>query len=204
MTLFEPLYHRIMVWARHRHAPTLLTLFSAAEAVFFPVPPEMMLAPMCLAQPRRGFRFASLSLAGSMVGAVIGYLAGYYAYELLVPVFESLGWLERIDAQVTQLRDVVAQSPWQAFWLLVLAGFTPIPLKIFTWAAGIVGVPFLPFLASMFIGRGKRVYLLAAAIRLGGERAERMLAKYIEQIGWVVTGILVLLLVWLGVHLLLG
>lgn len=204
MTLFEPLYHRIMVWARHRHAPTLLTLFSTAEAVFFPVPPEVMLAPMCLAQPRSGFRFASLSLAGSMVGAVIGYTLGYYAYELLVPLFDSLGWLERIDAQVTQLREIVAQSPWQAFWLLVLAGFTPIPLKIFTWAAGIVGVPFVPFLASMFIGRGKRVFLIALAIRLGGERAERMLAKYIEQIGWVVTGILVLLLAWLGLHLLVG
>src|SRR5690606_30719167 len=141
MRLFEPLYHRIMLWARHRHAPALLTLFSTAEAVFFPVPPEMMLAPMCLAQPRSGFRFASLSLAGSMVGAVIGYVLGYYAYEMLMPLFESLGWLERIDEQVTQLREIVAQSPWQAFWLLVLAGFTPIPLKIFTWASGIVGVP---------------------------------------------------------------
>jgi membrane protein YqaA with SNARE-associated domain len=152
----------------------------------------------------RGFWFASLSLAGSMVGAVIGYVLGYYAYELLVPLFTSLGWIERIDEQVTRLREIVAQSPWQAFWLLVLAGFTPIPLKIFTWAAGIVGVPFLPFLASMFIGRGKRVFLLALAIRLGGERAERMLAKYIEQIGWVMTGILGLLLAWLGLHLITG
>lgn len=204
MTLFEPLYHRIMLWARHRHAPSLLTLFSTAEAVFFPVPPEVMMAPMCLAQPRRGFTFASLSLAGSMVGAVIGYTLGHFAYELLVPVFESLGWLERIDEQVTRLREIAAQSPWQAFWLLVLAGFTPIPLKIFTWAAGIVGVPFLPFLASMFIGRGKRVYLLALAIRLGGERAERMLAKYIEQIGWFVTGVLVLGLGWVALRLFAG
>ena len=58
---------------------------------------------------------------------------------------------------------MVAESPWKAFWLLVLAGFTPIPLKIFTWASGIVGVPMLPFLASMLVGRGKRVYLVALA-----------------------------------------
>jgi membrane protein YqaA with SNARE-associated domain len=156
-----------------------------------------VLAPMCLAQPRRGFRFASLSLAGSMVGATLGYALGHYAYTLLVPLFESLGWIGKIDEQVTRLSELAAESPWQTFWLFVLAGFTPIPLKIFTWAAGIVGVPFLPFMASMLVGRGKRVYLIAGAIRLGGERAERMLFKYIEQIGWAVTGLLVLVVGYL-------
>jgi membrane protein YqaA with SNARE-associated domain len=202
MKLFEPLYHRTMSWARHPKAPALLTVFSAAEAVIFPVPPEVMLAPMCLAQPQQGFRFASLSLAGSMVGATLGYALGHYGYALLVPLFESLGWIEKIDAQVAQLRELAAESPWQTFWLFVLAGFTPIPLKIFTWAAGIVGVPFLPFMASMLVGRGKRVYLIALAIRVGGVRAERMLARYIEQIGWAVTVVLVLLVAYLLWHLL--
>ena len=96
------------------------------------------------------------------------------------------------------MRAIAAESPWQVFWLLVLAGFTPIPLKIFTWAAGIVGVPFLPFMASMLIGRGKRVYLLAGAIRLGGERAERLLHRYIEQIGWLVAGVLLLAVGYVG------
>src|SRR5690606_28951320 len=134
---------------------------SVAEAVVFPVMPEVMLAPMALAQPRHAFRFASLSLAGSMVGAVIGYLLGHYAYELVKPLLVSLGWIERIDEQVDYLRAIARESPWKAFWILVLAGFTPIPLKIFTWASGIVGVPMLPFLASMLVGRGKRVYLVA-------------------------------------------
>lgn len=194
MKLFEPMYHRAMAWARHPKAPALLTLFSAGEAVIVPVPPEIMLAPMCLAQPRRGFRFASLSLAGSMVGAALGYALGHYAYALLVPLFESLGWIERIDEQVSRLRELAAGSPWQTFWLFVLAGFTPIPLKIFTWAAGIVGVPFLPFMASMLVGRGKRVYLIAGAIRLGGERAERALHENIEKVGWAAMGLLAIAL----------
>ena len=99
------------------------------------------------------------------------------------------------------MREITAQSPWKAFWLLVIAGFTPIPLKIFTWASGIVGVPFLPFMASMAIGRGKRLYLVAIAIRLGGERAEKALHKYIEPIGW---GALVLLAAAIGWLLLRG
>jgi membrane protein YqaA with SNARE-associated domain len=198
MKLFGPMYERALAWARHPRAPALLTGLSFAEAVVFPVPPEVMLAPMCLSQPRRGFWFATLSLAGSLAGAVLGYLLGHFAYELVKPLFESLGWMGKINEQVTYLREVSEQSPWQAFWILVLAGFTPIPLKIFTWAAGIVGVPMLPFLASMLVGRGKRVFLVAAAIRLGGERAERALHRYIEPIGWIATVLLVAGIGWLA------
>ncbi|WP_242108321.1 YqaA family protein [Luteimonas aquatica] len=184
MKLFAPLYERALAWARHPRAPSLLAGLSFIEAIVFPVAPEVMLAPMCLAQPRRGFWFATLSLAGSLAGAVIGYLLGHYAYEAVKPLLQTLGWIDRIEAQVAYLREVVAQSPWKAFWILVIAGFAPIPLKIFTWASGIVGVPWLPFLASMAVGRGKRVFLIALAIRLGGERAERALHRYIEPIGW--------------------
>lgn len=191
MKLFGPMYERALAWARHPRAPALLTGLSFAEAVVFPVPPEVMLAPMCLSQPKRGYWFATLSLAGSLVGAVLGYALGHYAYELVKPLFAAMGWIDRIDAQVAYLRGIAAQSPWKAFWILVIAGFTPIPLKIFTWAAGIVGVPMLPFLASMAIGRGKRVFLVAAAIRLGGARAEATLRRYIEPIGWGATALLV-------------
>ena len=197
MKLFGPLYERALVWARHPKAPALLGGLSFAEAIVFPLPPEVMLAPMCLSQPKRGFWFATISLAGSLLGAVIGYLLGHYAYELVKPMLESLGWLAKIDAQVVHLREVTAESPWNAFWLLVIAGFTPIPLKIFTWASGIVGVPMLPFLASMFIGRGKRVFLVALAIRLGGERAEKALHRYIEPVGWAVLALLAGVIGWL-------
>lgn len=201
MKLFGPLYERALVWARHPRAPVLLGGLSFAEAIVFPLPPEVMLAPMCLSQPRRGFWFAAISVAGSLLGAVVGYLLGHYAYELVKPMLESLGWLTKIDAQVAHLREVTAESPWKAFWLLVIAGFTPIPLKIFTWASGIVGVPMLPFLASMLVGRGKRVFLVALAIRLGGERAEKSLHRYIEPLGW---GVMVLLAGGIGWLLLRG
>lgn len=200
MKVFGPMYERALAWSRHPRAPALLTGLSFAEAVVFPVPPEVMLAPMALSQPNRSFWFATLSLAGSLAGAVIGYLLGHYAYELVRPLFESLGWIDRIDAQVAYLRQVAEQSPWKAFWILVLAGFTPIPLKIFTWAAGIVGVPMLPFLAAMAVGRGKRVYLIAAAIRLGGARAERTLHRYIEPIGWGAMAVLVAGIGWLALR----
>ncbi len=133
----------------------------------------------------------------SLLGAVVGYLLGHYAYEVVKPGLAALGWLARIDAEVAELRGIVAHSPWRAFWLLVLAGFTPIPLKIFTWASGIVGVPMLPFLAAMLVGRGKRVYLLALVIRLGGERAERALHRWIEHLGWAAMVLFAALVSWL-------
>jgi membrane protein YqaA with SNARE-associated domain len=196
MKIFGPMYRRTLGWSRHPRAPALLAGLSFVEAIVFPVMPEVMLGPMCLAQPKRGFRFASISLLFSLLGAVVGYLLGHFAYEAVKPALAALGWLDKIDAQVAHLREVVAQSPWKAFWLLVLGGFAPIPMKVFTWASGIVGVPMLPFLLSMGVGRGKRVYLLALAIRLGGERAEKALHRWIEPIGWIALLLLAALVAW--------
>lgn len=196
MKIFGPLYDLAIRWSRHRRAPALLTGLSFLEGFIFPVPPEVMLAPMSLAQPRRALWFATLSLMGSLGGAVVGYLLGHFAFAAAQPLIEWLGWSAKIDEQVAHLREVVAHSPWRAFWLLVLAGFTPIPLKIFTWASGVVGVPFLPFLASMAVGRGKRVYLVAGAIRLGGARAEAALHRWIEPVGWLASLVLVGLAGW--------
>ena len=197
MKIFKPLYERAIQWARHPRAPALLTGLSFVEAIVFPVMPEVMLAPMSLAQPKRAFWFATLSLIGSLAGALIGYALGHFAFAAVQPLIEWLGWSAKIDAQVAHLREVVAESPWRAFWLLVLAGFTPIPLKIFTWASGIVGVPLIPFFASMLVGRGKRVYLVAGAIRLGGARAEAALHRWIEPVGWIASVLLVALIGWL-------
>ena len=198
MRMFATLYQRALGWSRHPHAERYLAGLSLVEAFAFPVAPELMLAPMCLAQPRRGLRYASISLVFSLIGSLIGYALGHYAFDALQPLLLRLGWMAPIERLVGELRVDVAQHPWTAFWLLVLAGFTPLPLKLFTWASGIVGVPLLAFFASMAVGRGKRVYLLAALLRWLGPRAERFLARWVEWLGWGAIGALVLVGTWFG------
>ncbi|WP_141456069.1 DedA family protein [Pseudoxanthomonas sp. z9] len=197
MQIFKPLYERAIQWARHPRAPALLTGLSFIEAIIFPVMPEVMLAPMCVANPRRSLWFATLSLAGSMAGALVGYALGHYAFEALKPLFAALGMLDSIEAGIALVKAKMAESPWAVFTFLVLGGFMPIPMKVFTWASGIVGVPMLQYVLSMLIGRGKRVYLLGIAIRLGGARAEAALRRWIEPVGWLATALVVALVGWL-------
>ncbi len=196
MKIFGPLYERAIGWANHKRAPTYLTVLSFIEAIIFPVMPEVMLAPMCVAQPRRGWWFATLSLAGSMAGAMVGYALGHYAFEALKPVFAALGMLGGIESGIVLVQEKMAQSPWAVFTFLVVGGFMPIPMKVFTWASGIVGVPLLPYALSMLVGRGKRVFLLAAVIRIGGPRAEAALRRWIEPLGWIATALLAGLVAW--------
>ena len=196
MKLFGPLYERALRWAAHRHAERYLAGLSFVEAIIFPVAPEIMLAPMVLARRERWARYAALSLVFSMLGAMVGYALGHYAFDLLRPLLAQIGWAGRLDALVAELGADVRSHPWKAFWMLVLAGFVPVPLKIFTWASGIVGMPLLPFIGGMLIGRGKRVFLLAGVIRVGGERAERALHRWIEWIGWTLFGLVAAVIVY--------
>jgi membrane protein YqaA with SNARE-associated domain len=200
MKLFGPLYERTIALARHPRAPAYLVFLSFVEAIIFPVMPEVMLVPMCVGKPRRAFWFATLSLAGSMVGAIVGYFLGHYAFEALKPMFAALGMLHGIESGIAIVQAKMVESPWAVFAFLVLGGFMPIPMKVFTWASGVVGVPMLPYMASMLIGRGKRVYLLALVIRLGGERAESTLRRYIEPVGWAAMVLVVGLVGWLIVR----
>jgi len=196
MKLFRPLYERALKWAAHPKAELYLGLLSFVEAIIFPVAPEIMLAPMVLAQPKRWARYAAMSLFCSMLGALVGYALGHYAFDALRPVLADIGWLPRLEELVARLGGEVTAHPWNAFWMLVLAGFMPVPLKIFTWASGIVGMPLLPFIAGMLVGRGKRVFLLAGIIRLGGKRAEVALHRWIEWIGWAIVMLIVAAIIY--------
>ncbi len=189
MAVFKPLYEKALGWSRHKQAPAWLALLSFVEAIIFPVPPEVMLAPMTLANPNSWFRFASLSLLGSTLGAFIGYGLGWLAIDLIEPYLVAMNAWPAFE----QARDSLRLH---GFWIMLVGGFTPIPFKLFTIAAGTVAMPLLPFIAAVLIGRGKRVYLVAGAIRLGGARAEQALHRYIEPVGYAA---LTLLLAGIGV-----
>jgi membrane protein YqaA with SNARE-associated domain len=190
MKLFQPLYERAIVWSKHPRAPLILCLLSFVEAFVFPVAPEVMLAPMCLAQPKRGFGYAALSLLGSVFGMFVGYAIGMYAIDAVMPWLNELGY----GAHFAEIKQ---QAAAHGFLMLFLAGFTPVPFKLATIAAGAVHMPLLPFFFGGLIGRGKRVFLVAAAIRFGGEKAEAALRRNIEPIGWLATVVLIGLIVWL-------
>jgi membrane protein YqaA with SNARE-associated domain len=196
MRLFEPLYARALVWARAPRAVHYLCALSFFEAFIFPIMPEVMLAPMMLGKRLKAFFYANMSLLFSLLGSVVGYALGHWAYESVKPLL-SVHMQDVITAWVDNLRVDMNQHWVAMLGALMLAALQPvIPMKFVTWAAGIVGVPILPFLACMAVGRGKRVWLLALLIRLFGERAERILHRNIEWIGRVAVVLLALLLAW--------
>lgn len=196
MRLFENLYARALVWARAPHAVYYLCVLSFFEAFIFPVMPEVMLAPMMLARRMRAFFYANISLLFSLLGALVGYALGHWAYEAVKPLL-SLHMQQVITTWVDNLRLDMNQHWLAMLGALTLAALQPvIPMKLVTWAAGIVGVPVLPFLACVAVGRGKRVWLLALLVRLFGERAEHLLRRNIEWIGWTALALLGLGLVW--------
>lgn len=182
MKIFSFLYDKTLQWSRHRHAPRYLGGLSFAESSFFPIPPDVMLAPMCLATPARAWWFALLTTVTSVAGGVFGYLIGHFAYELVQPLVEG-----RYAAAYQQ--SVNWFNAW-GFWAILVAGFSPIPYKVFTIAAGVLYMPLLPFILASTIGRGARFFLVAALMRWGGSRMEHMLKRYVDAIGWVTVALI--------------
>ena len=197
MRLFGSLYARALTWARHPKAIYYLSGLSFVEAFIFPIMPEVMLAPMMLGKRHKAFFYANISLLFSLLGSLVGYALGHWAFQALSPLLESLHLLAPINIGVANLRTQMNQHWLGLLLVLALAALQPVvPMKFVTWAAGIVGVPVIPFLVCIAVGRGKRVWLLALLIRLFGERAERILHKHIEWIGWAALLILGALLAW--------
>ena len=184
MRLFSRLLEMVMGWAEHRHASYYLAGLSFAESSFFPIPPDVMLAPMTLAKPERAWRFALVTTLASVLGGIAGYLIGMFAFELVEPLLHRAGYWQRY----LDTREWFAV--W-GVWVVFLAGFSPIPYKIFTITAGVVGMVFLPFVVASFVGRGARFFLVAWLMRMGGSKMEGILKQYIDRIGWLLVIVVV-------------
>jgi membrane protein YqaA with SNARE-associated domain len=189
MKIFSSLYDRALRWSMHRHAERYLAAVSFAESSFFPIPPDVLLAPMTLARPQRWWRLAVLTTVTSVLGGMLGYAVGRLAIEAVSPALVAAGYWPHFET---------AQA-WFAlygFWAIFAAGFTPIPYKVFTIAAGAAHMGLVPFLAGSFIGRGARFVLVAALVRFGGAPIERHLRRYIDGIAWALLLLLGLAYLW--------
>lgn len=182
MKLFSSLYARTMNWSRHPKAPLFLGVLSFAESSFFPIPPDVMLAPMCLASPKRAWWFALLTTLTSVAGGLFGYAIGYFAIDAITP------WLQQSSYWPAYQTSVEWFGKW-GFWAVFVAGFSPIPYKVFTIAAGALSMALLPFTIASFIGRGMRFFMVAGFMAWGGPRMEALLHKYVDRIGWAVVAL---------------
>ena len=184
MKLFGPLYDRVLAWAGHPHAERYLAALSFSESSFFPIPPDVMLAPMCLANRARAWRFAAVTTVTSLLGGIAGYAIGFFIFESIEP------WLSESNYWPAYLRSRDWFADW-GVWAVFVAGFSPIPYKVFTIAAGATVLNLPGFIIASLIGRGARFFLVAGLIVLGGERMAEALPKYVERIGWAVVVLVV-------------
>lgn len=185
MKIFSALYDWTLKWAKHKFAPYILAFLSFSESVIFPIPPDVLLAPMVLSKPEKAWRFASLTTVASVLGGVCGYILGYLMFEPWIqPIISELGYQHRLD----QVMDWFSQY---GVWVVFIAGFSPIPYKLFTVSAGFLHMAFIPFLIASAIGRGMRFFLVAGIIQWGGVAMEEKLRKWVDKIGWTIVIIIV-------------
>ena len=185
MRIFSYLYDKMLSWARHRHAPYYLAGVSFAESSFFPLMPDIMLAPMSIATPDKAFRYAGITTVTSVLGGVFGYILGAFLFSWLHPYLTQWGYEPLIQT-------VIAWFHYWGFWAMFMAGITPIPYKVFTICAGALSLPLLPFILASLIGRGARFFLVAAIMYWGGERMEQKLRSVIDKLGWLIIGIILI------------
>lgn len=177
MKLFATIYDKTMLWAKHRYAAFWLSFVSFIESIFFPIPTDVMLAPMAMSKPKLATRYAIYATVASVLGGAVGYAIGYFAFDWVKDILVSWGQQANFEK---------AMSWFETWGILVvfLAGFSPIPFKVFTICAGVMQMAFLPFMLTAAVSRFARFYLVAKLFAVFGEKYEAKIRRSIELIGW--------------------
>lgn len=191
MGIFSYFYELCIKLAKHRNAPWFLCINSFIESIFWPIPPDVMLAPMALARPQRAFQYAFLTVLCSVLGAICGYYLGYFIYDPYIA--DLIAFFNYTDAMQT-VRSWLTQE--YGILMIFIGAFTPIPYKVIAITTGLVAaesalntgssgmINIVNFVLISIVGRGLRFYLVAGIIKFGGEKMERALRKYIDVVGW--------------------
>lgn len=189
MTLFKPWYDRVLRWSKHPHAERYLGAMSFAESSFFPIPVDVMLAPMVLADRDRWIRYAAIATGFSVLGGLGGYAIGWGMFEVIEPWLRDSHYWGDFEVASQWLNDY-------GVWVVFAMGFSPLPYKVATIAAGVAVINLPGFFIGSLVGRAARFFLVAGLVRLGGERFESTLSKYVERIGWA-TVVIIGIALWL-------
>ncbi len=188
--IFKGLYNKCMQMAAHPNAERYLIGISIIESIFFPVPTALMVAPMAVARPERAVRIATIATVTSVFGGLFGYLLGYFAINAVEPILHDVGYWEKY---------MIAQQwfvEW-GFWAVVVAGFSPIPFKLFTISAGALAMSIPLFLFAALVGRSAHFFLVALLMAWAGPKLEPVVRRYIEWLGWLTV---LLIIVFILLH----
>ena len=174
------IYNWTLSLAEKKLAGLWLGLLSFAEASFFPIPPDVLLIPLCLGKMKKAFKFAFICSIASVLGGVAGYALGAFAWDELSGVFFQYipGFTEE---KFERLKDWYEEWGWP---LVFLAGFSPIPYKIFTIASGVLGMALLPFTLASAVSRSGRFFLVALLISKFGEPMKELIDKHFNKLAF--------------------
>ncbi len=172
MKIFRRLYDWGLRQAESPHAERALFWIAFAESSFFPLPPDVLLIAMVLSSPTRWFRYFWICTLGSVLGGVTGYMIGFAVWHVVKEWFFSFVFSEAAFLRVQGLYQK------HDYWVVFAAGFTPIPYKIFTIAAGVASIDIFHFIVASVVGRGLRFILVAGLLYHFGAKMRVFIEKY--------------------------
>lgn len=184
MRVFARPYEMMMSWVGKRGAEKYLYGLTFCESVFFPVPTDVMLAPMCALNPPRTTRLVVLTTVFSALGGVFGYAIGFFLFDHLIEP-----WL-RGTAYWDKYGEAVEMFGEYGIWIIFIAALTPIPYKLFTITAGVLGQNLALFVLATLAGRGVRFGVVGYSMKWFGPALSRYIEKRIEVIGWALVALL--------------